>query len=664
MRLRSRLLLGFGITLGLMLVVVVWAVLNFVWLGRASDAILRENYNSILAAETMIAAIERQDSAILLILLGFDDEGLRQFLSYETTFLQWLGRAKDNITIAGEADVLERLESGYTEYLNRFTRLRERRIVDENQGASYYQDEVLPLFRTLRAEATRLRQLNQDTMFTASAQAERIAARAIWSTLVVASAVVLVGVGFSFLLSRRLSEPIQDLLAATENLAEGDYDVEVRAHGADELIRLGQAFNEMARKLGSYHQMNVERMVAERRRSDAVLQSIEDGMVVVDGAYKVINLNRQAARILNVDARAAIDTHVLEILPSERIFHLIKASAEAERSSVSDSSKANNDQSHHHEINNGQPNHHEANNHEANNHEANNYEANNYAQRELVIERAGTTYHYECAVTAVQSAAGAVLGVVLQLRDVTRLKEIETMKNTFLMTASHELKTPLQSLGMSIELLLEQIDDHTDARQVALVEAAAEEIARLKRLVSDLLDLSRIESGRMELDITPVPIGILIAKAISLLASQAEEREVVLEADVAEQGSEDIAVQADPNKATWVLTNLIGNALRYAQHRITVTARPFGDWLHVSVSDDGEGIPPELQSRIFDKFVHAPGSEASGSTGLGLAICREIVRAHGGTIWLDSTPAAGSTFTFTLPMAHHKTAHNETQKET
>lgn len=618
MRLRSRLLVGYGVTLGLILVVVAWAVANLVQLGQASDAILRENYASILAAENMIDAVERQDSAILLVMLGFDDEGLRQFRSNEAHFLQWLGRAKDNITIDGEEEILNRIETEYAEYLIGFTLLRERRFGDDQEAGLYYHDEVLPVFLVVRDHATRLRELNQETMFAASAQAERVASRAIWSTLVVAVAAVVLGLVLSLLLSRRLTKPIRNLMRATEQLAEGDYEIHVEAHGADELVRLAQTFNEMTRKLGSYHEMNMERMVAEQRRSDAVLQSIEDGMVVVDDEYNVVNMNRQAARILDVNPNEAIDAHVLEILPSDKVFNLVKASAESgERPEPDDDA------------------------------------------RELTVERDGSTLHYECSVTPVKSASGAVLGVVLLLRDVTRMKAIDEMKSAFLMTASHELKTPLQSLGMSIELLREQSDEQTDEQRTSLIEAASEEVARLKSLVSDLLDLSKIESGKMELDVDSVPVDMLVEKAISLLAPQADEHGTELVTDLPDH---DVPVQADPNKIAWVLTNLVGNALRYAESRIGVRAREYGDWAHVSVTDDGEGIPTEHQSRIFEKFVRVPGREASGGTGLGLAICREIVRAHGGTIWVDSAPGEGSTFTFTVPLAHSTREGSDDEK--
>ena len=605
--LRRRILIGYGITLVLMAVVLVWAVVNLVGLGQASEAILRENYKSILAAENMIGAIERQDSATLLVMLDYGEEGLAQFRENENQFLQWLGRARDNITVPGEGDILRSIETGYSAYLVNFSKLREMRASSPQQAGEFYHETVLRSFKHVRDEAVRLREVNQDTMFAASRRAEVVARTAIWSTVAVAAAAIGLGLGFSLLLSKRLVRPIRQMMEATEALAEGNYDVQVPARGSDELARLADGFNAMAKKLGVYHRLNVEQILAEKRKSDAVLRSIEDGVVVVDAEFRVTDMNPQAGRVLGVDPDAISEKHFLEVVKDEQLFDLMKQTAET-----------------------GQPPKVE--------------EGKNI----LSIGQGESARHYMFGITPVVSKGGGMLGVVLLLRDVTRLKELDRMKSEFVMTASHELKTPLQSLGMSIELLKEGTAGKLDDKQRHLLDAAGEELARLKSLISDLLDLSKIEAGKVEMEFDRVPSRVLAEKAVGVFKAQAEEKHIELTADVPEDVPE---VQADANKITWVLTNLITNALRYADRKITVSARHAGGWVHLSVADDGEGIPQEYQSRIFEKFVQVKSDKSVGGTGLGLAICKEIVRAHKGTIWVDSTPGEGSTCTFTLPVA-------------
>jgi len=607
--LRKRILIGYGLVLALMAVVLAWAVVNLVRLGQAGDAILRENYESILAAENMTGAIERQDSATLLLMLDYGDEGLTQFRENENRFLQWLGRAKSNITITGEADILQSIETGYSTYLVNFSKLREMRTASPQRAGQFYHETVLPSFKGVRDDVLRLREINQDTMFAASRRAEVVARTAIWSTVAVSAAAVGLGLGFSLLLSRRLVRPIRQMMEATEALAEGSYDVQVPAGEGDELGRLADGFNAMARKLGTYHRMNVERIVAEKRKSDAVLRSIDDGIVVVDAKFVVTNMNPQAGRILGIDSESATGKHFLEVVKNEQLFELMKQTAES-----------------------GRPPRME--------------EGRNI----LSLGEGDAVRHYMFGITPVLSEGGGMLGVVLLLRDVTHLKELDRMKSEFVMTASHELKTPLQSLVMSIDLIDEGAADKLSDKEKQLLAAAREELQRLTSLISDLLDLSKMESGKVEMEFDSVPVRVLLEKAVSVFRRQAEEQKVELSFDAAEDLPE---VRADANKITWVLTNLFSNALRYVhpEGQIRLKAERVSDWAYFSVADDGEGIPEEMQSRIFDKFVRIKSARSEGGTGLGLAICKEIVRAHKGTIWVESSPGKGSTFTFTLPVA-------------
>lgn len=607
MRLRQRILVGYGVTLALLAVVVIWSIVNLVNLGQASDAILRENYKSILAAENMIDAIERQDSATLLLTLNYDDEGVAQFRENESQFLQWLSRAKDNITIAGEADIVASIESAYATYLVQFSKLRQLKTLSPQGIGAFYHETVLPTFRQIRDDAIRLRDMNDKTMFAASRRTQAVADTATWSTVLVAAIAIGLGLAFGLLLSSRLSQPIQRMMRAVDALAEGNYDTRVPASGPDEMARLAEGFNAMAVKLGDYHRLNVERVVAEKRKSEAVLRSIEDGIVVVDADFRIDDINPQAGRILGINPEASVGKHFLEIINNEQLFNWIKETAASKKPPRVEEGK-----------------------------------------NVLTVGDGDLARHYMYGITPVVSKGGGMMGVVLLLRDITQLKEIDRMKSEFVMTASHELKTPLQSIGMSIELLKEGAAGLLDDKQVQLLDAASEETARLKSLVRDLLDLSKIEAGKVEMEFDRVSPRALAEMAVEVFHIQADEKGIRLDIDIADDVPD---VRADANKITWVLSNLIANALRYADSRIRVSARLVGQWVHIAVADDGEGIPSEYQSRIFAKFVQVKSAKSVGGTGLGLAICKEIVRAHSGTIWVDSTPGDGSTFTFTLPVA-------------
>jgi two-component system, NtrC family, sensor histidine kinase KinB len=609
MTLKKKIWTGYGVAFALMGLVVAWAIANLVFLGKASDAILSENYRSILAAENMVDTLERQDSGILLMFLGDVDEGAAQFRENEAHFLEWLARAKDNITVRGEADLVHSIEADYAAYRKRFFALTG--VLKAPNAAlqpSYYQETIYPLFNKVREACIRLRNLNEGTMYEASVRAENVAARAIWSTALVAASALIVALIFSMFLAERIVRPIRRFMEASRKISSGDYAVQVPVETRDELGRLAGEFNRMAAQLSHYHEMNIEQIIAEKNKGDAILASIEDGLVVLDTRFSVTGINPAARRILGLGLTEPSTLSCEDIFPDGGVCGLIRQTVETGRPpSVSDE------------------------------------------QRIITLSWGEHSRHYLVSITAIRGRNRDLSGIVLLLKDVTRLKEVERLKSEFVMAASHELRTPLTSISMSVDLLLERTARDLGEKDRMLLQAAHEEAHRMKALVDDLLDLSKIEAGRIDLEFESVPIATLFDHAQAVFKGQAMMQEV----DLSVQLDEDMPrIRADANKITWVLTNLIANALRYAGKggHIELAARKVGSQIHLSVRDDGPGIPVEYQSKIFQKFVQVKGRAAGGS-GLGLAICKEIVRAHGGSIWVESVPGQGSTFIFTLPVA-------------
>ncbi len=607
--LRKKIFIGYGITLFLMVLILVWAFFNLKDLGQASDAILRENYKSILAAENMVYAIERQDSALLLMFLGYEEQGWSQFRENESLFFQWLGRAKDNITVEGEDKIVKTIETEYSAYLSHVSELRHISISGPRKTGTFYHETILPSFLSVRDTCIRLREINQQNMFKVSDRAHYIAKRAIWSMAIIGTVAIVIGLGFSLFLSNLLVRPVREMVEATQKIAEGNYDVQITTHSSDELGRLTDEFNSMTQKLKGFHDLNVEQIMAEKQRSEAIIRSIDDGILLVDAEFKVTRMNPMARRILDIQPDAPQNRHFLEVVKSEPLFDYIKQSMES-----------------------GKPPNIEE------------------KQNVFTIEKEETRHHYQFSITPVHGKKGLLIGVVLVLRDVTRLTELDRLKSEFVMTASHELRTPLTSIAMGIDLLMEGGRRKLDEKEQQLLSAAHEDIKRLKVLVNNLLDLSKIEAGKMEMEFTHFPIRLIFEKVVSVFKTPAEEKGV----DLSHHSPEEMPkVKGDLDKIIWVLTNLISNALHYTAKggHIHLSAEPFLSYIQISVCDDGPGIPFEYQSKVFDKFVQIKSGQVLGGSGLGLTISKEIVRAHGGTIWVDSSPGKGSTFTFTLPIA-------------
>ena len=610
MTFKKKILVGYGVAFALMGLVVAWAVTNLVSLGKATDAILSENYRSILAAENMVNALERQDSGILIMFLGGEEKGIGQFRESEKIFLEWLARAKDNITIQGETELVQSIENDYSNYRQQFSKLTDLRDTAPSYGRrslTTYQELVHPLFAKVREACVGLRYLNEKTMYGASARASHIAKRAIWSTTLVAGSALIVALIFSLFLAERIVRPIRRFMEATRKISSGDYAVQVPVETGDELGRLAGEFNQMAKQLGHYHAMNIEQIISEKNKGEAILSSIEDGLVVFDTNFKVTGINPAARRILGLAFAERQTSQCVDILPDPDVCDLIHKTVETGMQPTLPDE-----------------------------------------ERIIMLPEGDQSRYYLYSVTAIRGRDRNLSGIVLLLKDVTRLKEVERLKSEFVMAASHELRTPLTSLGMSVDLLLEHVAQGLAEKDRDLLQAAHDEVHRMKALVNDLLDLSKIEAGRIELEFESVPVSTVFDHVQAVFKSQMDMKEVTLTSETTGDLPD---IRADANKITWVLTNLVSNALRYVSKggRIKLMARRIGPHVHLSVLDDGPGIPPEYHSKIFEKFVQMKERGAEG-TGLGLAICKEIVRAHGGAIWVESSSGKGSTFTFTLPL--------------
>ncbi len=268
---------------------------------------------------------------------------------------------------------------------------------------------------------------------------------------------------------------------------------------------------------------------------------------------------------------------------------------------------------------------------------------------ETVLRFSGKRYYFRVAAAPIEGPEGFA-GALLQLTDITRFSEMEKFKGDYLSIVSHEFRTPLTSVVLGVEMLRTGLLGELNERGEEIFAAIGDDCSRLTKLVDNLLELSRIESGAIYIQAEPVDAVELVQEAVRPLKIQAENKGISL---VTELPGAVPPVAADFNKTVWVLTNLIGNALRYTEAggTIAVQVRVGRRRLYFSVRDTGCGIPPEYRDQIFEKFIQVRGPVGrKGGAGLGLAISKEIVTAHDGEIWVESEVGAGSTFTFSFPL--------------
>ena len=264
-------------------------------------------------------------------------------------------------------------------------------------------------------------------------------------------------------------------------------------------------------------------------------------------------------------------------------------------------------------------------------------------------------YFLPQAVPILDGADKPLLGITLILGDVTNLRKLDEMKSGLLSVVSHELKTPLTSIRMASHLLLEERIGTLNEKQTELLIAARDDAERLQTIIEDLLDMGRMQSGQVKMDFVPAAPNRLVSDAVSALQSGFHDRGIDLDIDVPVDSPE---VMVDATRIGHVFTNLLTNAMKFTKpggHVRIFTEIQESDTRFV-VEDDGVGIPRDQQSHVFDRFFRVPQPNQPSGAGLGLAIAKEIVEAHGGTIAVHSEEGKGSRFSFTLHRALQKTA--------
>jgi NtrC-family two-component system sensor histidine kinase KinB len=603
MKLRTKLLLGYaGFVLALG-VLGAWSARTLSQMSAVSGRIIAENYDSVVAAQDMKESLERQDSAALFNLLGQRERAARQAAEHRARFDAALATAAANITETGEPEAIASIRRGRDEYYRRYDAF----VNAPGDRTGLYFQSLEPTFNSVRAEADRLLRLNQEAMRRKADAASRIARRWFFVTLVLAIILMAAGVAVELSLSRSIVGPVAQLTAATTRLAAGELDISVPVRSGDEIGALAVGFNRMAERIRELRRSDLGKLLVAQQTTEAAIDSLYDPVIVTDGQGLVTRINPAAERLFG--ARA--DTLGRSIDAVARDPRIAQAVTDVLHSNAPVASES--------------------------------------AAAVLPWAVDGSRRAFRIRSTPMQDADARLVGAVTLLEDITHLSEVSRLKSEFIAAASHELRTPLTSVQMGIHLLLEDTTGTLDERQKDILQVCREDTARLDRLMRELLDLSKLESGAVTPVFAPIRPSTLVAGAVDPLRLQIETRGLHLVVDVPPDLPH---VSVDRLQIERVIANLITNAMRAtaSDGSITVAAVRRGNEVAISVTDTGTGIPRDYLSKIFDPFVQVPHGSGGGA-GLGLTISRRIVESHGGQLTVQSEPGRGSTFAFTVPLA-------------
>ena len=586
-------------------IVGIFSVIVVSYLGSHSQTILKDNYRSVLAAQRMKEAIERMDSGALFIVAGERQKGLEQAEKNRPIFEAELKVQEGNITESGEKEFTEGLRAAWMDYQGKFARLQKSTSGEE--AKQIYFSELESTFYRVKSAADEILAINQDTMVRKSDDVRRTAERMNTITMTVALAALALGLFVSTFLTRRLLQPVSALSEATRKIGEGNFDTRARVRGNDELAQLARDFNAMAGRLAEYRKSSLGELLQAHLSMQAAIDSLPDPVAVFGVEGNLQNVNQAAESLLGLRTDGAKE-------PLKNVDASTRAVLERMRSHVL-SGKGT-------------------------------FVPRGFEDAVQLSTLLGDRYFLPRA-TPVYESRGVIVGATVFLQDVTRLRRFEELKNDVVATIAHEFRTPLTSLRMAVHLCTEQVAGPLTDKQAELLHAAREDCDRLQAMVDDLLDMSRIESGRIEIYPLPTSVGVLAENAVEQFQAEADAKGVRLSADIT---IPEVRVLADHERVGHIFSNLINNALRHTQREgsVTLGASVTNGAVRFTVTDTGKGIPKEYQERIFEKFFQVPESGPKG-TGLGLYIAKEIVRGHGGDIGVESEPGKGSTFWFTLP---------------
>lgn len=401
----------------------------------------------------------------------------------------------------------------------------------------------------------------------------------------------------SFGVSLYVSQPLSEMAAIARSMARGDFSKKIYISSKDEVGDLAAALNQMSEEIREM----IGRVTGEEAKFSAVLSSMQAGVMVTDEKGRIVLLNPSLRKLFMVDVPAEGKLPI-EVIRNAAVQDIATRALQGVRALASDEVQLN-------------------------------------VPQERFIQVNGAPIVRE----------GRCTGAIIVFHDITELKRLERIRKDFVANVSHELRTPIASIKGYAETLLDgALQDPQHAKE--FIRIIYENSDRLAKLIEDLLDLSKIESGKMKIAFLPVDIADAFQRAVAVIANQASSKAISIQSTIP---AELPKVLADETRLSQVFVNLLDNAVKYTPEKgtVTVTVSVKDRFVQVDITDTGPGIPPNDLSRIFERFyrVDKAHSRELGGTGLGLSIVKHIVQIHGGSVWAESEPGAGSTFSFTIP---------------
>ena len=601
---RSKLLLGFGGLVAVMLAIILCAVNTFNNYSRQTERTIRDDLVSVVAARDMRDALDEGADAAYESIRAEGPVDTKRIESASAEFTRAMTLQQARVTLPGEEPLTAAVQREWDQSRQLLTALPEVPFTDRGP---FVREEIRPHLRAARFALHELAKLNT----TSIESSHRVIQGSTESTRRTIFGLGMAGVCFAAVfatvVSARIVKPIATMTVLAEYIAHGDLDQKVTVRSRDELGRLEGAFNTMTTELRRLRALDADRLSRAYQAAQTAIDSLPDGVIMLDGTGRVELANRSATRLFFVKAGEDIALRP-EVWLRESI-----GRAPGAFDSFAPSIK---------------------------------------------VDDNGFPRHFLPRPVPLRNGDGRMVGTTLILVDVTDFRRLDQLKDSLLSMASHELKTPLTSMRMILPLVLEQKVGPLTEKQAELLAVSSDAVERMRRIVDTILDLGRLASGKMPLEARPLLPANVVRRAVAAHRAAFEAKGVNLK-DESPGGLP--PVWADAAQVDHVFANLLNNALRFtpAGGKVSIAADRTDGSVAFRISDTGCGVAEAHVTHLFESFYRVPGQGSDTGSGLGLALVRQIVESHRGRVGVESALGKGSTFWFTLPVANTETSHEQ-----
>ncbi len=521
-----------------------------------------------------------------------------------------LSLEQHNITEIGEAELAAELNQNFKAFLSSVIRIQKENYVPSSSNLS----ELKTYYDQSKENIFDIYKLNINAILRRNSEAESTAEHITIYMAVVASISILLTLFFVFSFPGKIVSPITELTNKIKAISDRDYEQKLNISSNDEMGELARAFNVMVQRLKEYEETNLDKILFEKKRIDAIVQNLQDAVLILDENKKIIIINNSTLKLTGLKEEDVLNKYAPDVAARNDLIRTMISNV------MSSDGSAQQD----------------------------------IQPIKIAVDGKEEYFSIENIVVDIKSSnkKNNLFGYICMLKNITRFQERDTAKTNLIATVSHELKTPLSSINLSLKLLDDKRLGQLNSEQREVINSLRQQSTRLSRVINELLDFSQIETGNIKLKFSSVKPDVIVDIGTTSLMMQLSEKHIDLQTNIDDGLPE---IRADVEKLVFVFINILNNAIRYSKSGdvITIDVKRAGGEVEYSIIDNGPGISKEDQEKLFQRFMQV-GNKAKQGWGLGLAISKEFMQAQDGKLRVESEIGKGSKFIFAVPFVSDK----------